>query len=934
MNHRALFRAAAIVMVGVALSACGGGSDNPPPEPVQSPTPTPTPPPTPTPSPPTPAPALARIEVITMRLSLAPGQTATLQARTLDASGAPIAASVTWESSNPALVSIVGDVATAVAAGTSTITARSGAVASNAVPVRVAAPSSSETLIIAALAAGTIDAQTALKYRVFAVYGDSRLPFDYLGNQTPRRENHLAFDLALAYPTLSAADQAELGPYMLPPIYADSWLGKRRAAARGASAATTQYVTRHVAGSGKTSSPSGSNGAQVRPLADRGPSCSGIVDQGWTPVDSTHFRVWYDAVNHPGDLAGAQVASSVAEETYSALSALGMRAPLSDVSLLSPCFGGDGRIDIYLVPEAARFGIDSDVLGVASTINTTAATSSAFINLNRTRIGSPLFFGTVAHEYMHVVQAAYPNHLRMPEAARQFIKDATADWAIDYVRASDNGEHDSARYLTQHIETPLWASSYELKRYGAYLFFQFVARIQDQSGNGYGGAQAVRTVWDNIAAQTGGVEVNVLAAIDAALPRGLERTFNDFSVQLLNRAPVDRFFAVDGLAERGRFDRDAEVVLATPVFESPVSGGSAVLIPELSSRNERFRFVDPNVTTVTFFNGYTFGLRNYELSLRSFMYSPPLDITAGTTPMAVRPTALERGTSRRLTALFRIGNQWTVEDWTDTPIRYFCRERVAERIEELVLIYSNGAFSNVRVASLEKNGALGALKLDDPTGLASRLMTSAAPCHQFQGNAAGRATVTTGLNNFTVGTNYSGVLRGIPADVRGTLGGRQIFAQPGVAFTTNTGSQFATLNGVVAGCRAQAFNETGATTALPTAEQNPSFTLYTNFNPGSSANGGYSGGGARTFFALDGTVCTSGAVINTPAPPAFNMDALWSQPVVDSFFRVDLANRRLREVDKDGTTAFTGSFAAPVITRSSWCFVANRENQPPTSSCP
>ncbi|MCU0949561.1 MAG: hypothetical protein MUC68_00530 [Burkholderiaceae bacterium] len=858
----------------------------------------------------------------------------TLAARTFDAAGAPIAANVTWESGDPARLSIAGNVATALAAGTTTITARSGSVASSAVPVRVAAPASSEGLINAALAAGTIDAATALKYRVFAIYGDNRLPFDYLGNQTPRRENHLAFDLALAYPTLSAADQAELGPYMLPPIYVDSWLGKRRAAARGASAVAPQHATRHVAGTGKTASPSGSNGAQVRRQADRAPSCSGIVDQGWTPVDSTHFRVWYDAVNHPGDLAGAQVASSVAEETYSALNALGMRAPLSDVSLLSPCFGGDGRIDIYLVPEAARFGISSTVLGATFTINTTAATSSAFINLNRTEIGSPLFFGTVAHEYMHVVQAAYPNHLRMPAAARQFIKDSTADWAIDYVRATDNGEHDSARYLTENIETPLWASSYELKRYGAYLFFQFVARIQDQSGNGYGGAQAIRTIWENIAAQTGGIEVDVLAAINAALPRGLERTFNDFSVQLLNRAPVDRFFAVDGLAARGRFDRDAEVVLATPVIESPVSGGSAVQIPELSSRNERFRFVDPNVTTVTFFNGYTFGLRNYELSLRSFMYAPPLDITAGTTPMAVRPTAQERGTSRRLTALFRVGDQWTVEDWTDTPIRYFCRERVAERIEELVLIYSNGGFSNVRVASLEKNGALGALKLDDPTGLASRLMTSAAPCHQFRGSASGRATVTSGANNFTVGTNYSGVLRGIPADVRGTLGGRQIFAQPGVAFTTNTGSLSATLNGVVAGCRAQAFNETSATTALPSADQDPSFTLYTNFNPGSSANGAYGGGGARSFFALDGTVCTTGAVLNTPAPPAFNMDVLWSQPVADSFFRVDLANRRLREVDRDGTTAFTGSFAAPVITRSSWCFVANRENQPPTSSCP
>jgi hypothetical protein len=57
--------------------------------------------------------------------------------------------------------------------------------------------------------------------------------------------------------------------------------------------------------------------------------------------------------------------------------------------------------------------------------------------------------------------------------------------------------------------------------------------------------------------------------------------------------------------------------------------------------------------------------------------------------------------------------------------------------------------------------------------------------------------------------------------------------------------------------------------------------------------------------------------------------------VVDSIFKVDLANRRLRATDIEGPTAFTGSFAAPVTTRSSWCFVASREGEtPPTGACP
>ncbi len=144
MSQRLLFRAAAMVLLGAAVAACGGGSDNAIPEPPAAPTPTPTPTPTPSPTPtptptPTPAPAVARVDVGVTRLSLAPGQTATLTARALDATGAPVVANVVWESSNPALVSVAGNVATAVAAGSATLTARSGTVSSSAVPVRVAA---------------------------------------------------------------------------------------------------------------------------------------------------------------------------------------------------------------------------------------------------------------------------------------------------------------------------------------------------------------------------------------------------------------------------------------------------------------------------------------------------------------------------------------------------------------------------------------------------------------------------------------------------------------------------------------------------------------------------------------------------------------------------------------------------------------------------
>jgi hypothetical protein len=169
----------------------------------------------------------------------------------------------------------------------------------------------------------------------------------------------------------------------------------------------------------------------------------------------------------------------------------------------------------------------------------------------------------------------------------------------------------------------------------------------------------------------------------------------------------------------------------------------------------------------------------------------------------------------------------------------------------------------------------------------------------------------------------------------GTLRGRNVTLLPGVRFETVTGTLNSTLTGVVASCRAAPFNETAAPQAMPNPQQTPSFTLLTNYLPGATAFSGYSGAGGRTFFGLDPLVCGPGRSVDTPAPVAFDFDALWNAPVVDSIFKVDLANRRLRATDIEGPTAFTGSFAAPVTTRSSWCFVASREGEtPPTGACP
>lgn len=899
-------RLAMLAAAGVLLAACGGGSDGP------------------APTPPPPTVTVARVDVTPTRVSLQPGGAVDLSAVARDAAGNPITTGVTltWQSSNAAVATITGSRATAVANGTAEITAVANGTRSAAVPVRVAAPASGQQLIAAALAAGTIDANTAIKYRVFAAFNDPRLPFEFVGNERPRYDNTIAFDLSLAFEGMSAADQAEVAPFFLPPIYADSWLGKRRARAVSAAGAMSAQTA----------------AGRVRAFVnDRPAPCSGIIDAGWTPHDSVNFRIWYDAAAHPTDAAAAVTVAAAAEDAYFGLRALGLRTPVPDASPTRICFGGDGRVDIYMV-EQGEFGTSNSILGVATVIDGRSATSPAFIVINRSKVGTPEFYGTVVHEYMHVVQAAYPNHLAMSNLEIEFFKDATADWAIDYVKSTDNGEHSSAAGLLNGMESPLWASSRSSKRYGAYLFFQFATRVGNANGNDYGGPAVVRNFWEGVAAQPAG-SINGLAVLNAALPRGLTATWNDFAAAAWNQGPVNRFELVDGLTQTPPADRSIAVNLAsTPsaITPAPAFGSDSTLeypMPELSARYERFTFAGDSASTVTFFNGYTYGLQTETVPLLNPLFNPPLTLQAGRTLAAFTPTPQERA-GRALTALIRIGGQWTVENWTDRPIRFFCREKNAERVEEIVLVFSNGAYTNTRAPAREDDNAVTSV-FAAPSGLSSRFISSKMPCHQFQGTASGSTTVTGNGNNFTITNSVIATLRGRPALFSGQLRGRAVTLLPGVAFETTAGTLNSALTGVVAGCRATPFNETAAPSALPNGQQTPSFQLLTNYLPDATAHSGYAGAGGRSFFGLDPTVCSGGRSVDTPAPAAYDFDALWNAPVIDSIFKVDLANRRLRAADIEGPTAFTGSFAAPLVSKSSWCFVATREGESvPAGICP
>jgi Bacterial Ig-like domain (group 2) len=153
---------AALLVLMLLLQACGGGSEG-------EATPA-------TPAPPVPPPAAANFTLLPARVGLlVAGQGAM---RTLRASAA-----VSWSSSNPAVAEVDSTgLVTARTAGRALISATVGAqTRTAAVAVHASNATTTADLIGQALVQNRISAEQALIYRVYASFGDSRLPAEFEG---------------------------------------------------------------------------------------------------------------------------------------------------------------------------------------------------------------------------------------------------------------------------------------------------------------------------------------------------------------------------------------------------------------------------------------------------------------------------------------------------------------------------------------------------------------------------------------------------------------------------------------------------------------------------------------------------------------------------------------------------------------------------------
>jgi hypothetical protein len=509
-----------------------------------------------------------------------------------------------------------------------------------------AAPKSSFELIEEALRAGELDAETALIYRVYAITLDPRLPARYRGVDKDDLENDALREVVRRWDSLSAGTQALLAPFLVPPIYAGSWVDP----------ATASRVA-------------------DAPMADalETTNCYGPVPlpgllPGWERLTTAHVTVWYqtagDIAPGYGELATpeqtaatAQAAASVIEHIIGQETGLMEQWPLLDTN--EPCNGGDGSIDIYITRRNLKMGAQT----VPYPPGEVERPGYLWLAPDYADGDVKTVRDALAHEFFHLISLSYPqarteSNLGLPEYA--WLDEATANWMVDYVYKDDQFEHEAAGdYLQPPYAQPDHWAPLELalqpgvNGYEDYVYLQFLdLRL---------GPQVMRAIWDATPTH------DSLAAINEATKAagGFETLWPEFALVAWNdwhNGFLDDLYVWDrlepGMSQETYYPGPQPVALGGKRGDEQQTFSWVSGISHVSIGMSRHVFEDPTVRSVLFTN----------------------------TLVGVR--------GAHVWALLKIGGEWTVEDWTDKRQTQFCRQVASERLEELVLLVTNSVFDD------------------------------------------------------------------------------------------------------------------------------------------------------------------------------------------------------------------------------------------------
>jgi hypothetical protein len=393
-------------------------------------------------------------------------------------------------------------------------------------------------LIDGAVVKGEITDETALLYKVYAYFGDARLPTAYVGDPpSGDREHGILTDVIARWSTLSAATRQALDPFLLPPIYPESPF------ARGA--------------------------------ASRSPQQAGSILADWSRMDTLRASVWYRAADAGAATAASNLFAEI-ENVWTTEESLMGRGPKSDGGLDHN--GGDDKLDIYVLPSFRTPDPtdkpDGMVVPYKDTLDLLPGDPpnierGAYILIRSSAASTHEGARDVlAHEFFHAIALNQKNTDGV--VASRWLNEATATWMEDYVYPTQirNFEHAAGgRYFTD---------GYRVKfdeppdgGYADYLFFFYLARKFSPNLN--------RDIWNNLVGNSS------LQAIDAAIPGGFKERWPEFAMYCWDHPGVDKFAQWDSISS-GLVDGSAEPYLA---FSSGNGDGTSLpggVVPHLAMR--------------------------------------------------------------------------------------------------------------------------------------------------------------------------------------------------------------------------------------------------------------------------------------------------------------------------------------------------------------
>jgi len=373
-------------------------------------------------------------------------------------------------------------------------------------------------LIDSGLAAGELDEETALLYKMYAVFGDDALPEQYRSDKKFRNSDDVVAEARLKMDTLSAGTKEKLAPFFKRPDDPESYFNIRYGQEEPAE---SSFIPNAFATRGDPN----------------------IYTDFFTSADGK-AKIWYPNRNvaAPPYGGGANVIYSsdngkkIAEQIKGFLDNDNILQEFKDLmqrSLVSDgSRGGDSKFDIYVAPAGGDLGL---------TYCEGAKPCSAYliININIGTNRKKVLRTTLAHEIFHAYQYAY----KYAEPKDDWWSEATAVWAEDYIYPGDNTEQDWLSNFIPYPDTTFYEQSPPSEHhYGAYIFPYFYS---ENYGDDY-----MRKSWEGC--ESG----DCIKAVDQAIDGGYKKQWKEFTMWNYNKDPAKKYTDINGFKTLSSGDRN------------------------------------------------------------------------------------------------------------------------------------------------------------------------------------------------------------------------------------------------------------------------------------------------------------------------------------------------------------------------------------------